>query len=323
MVLVQCQEHERAVRAALAARNGEHDEMYGDNTGRHRRATLWDTARLGKLLEGYDASGAREKSLTDNHGHGTLMAGILASNINNRFGIAGIADKVKIHPIRVTESQTGWAPVSQISRAWERALLFKDTNILVFAHGDEFTELNEFVYMRLLEKSVEQGVFVVTAASNSERADGSEETPLPWSLADDIPGVVSVAATYATNPTLLLADHTKLASFGAPGTDAWSPRPKRVEGEWLYWERWGSSAAAAATSGVVALMMSFRNFKPLEIERMLLNSTEDRVRTKWGHEMPYGVLRPDLAVKQAIAETRQSQPDESSGARGKKRKANS
>ncbi|KAF4646879.1 hypothetical protein FOL46_005056, partial [Perkinsus olseni] len=41
---------------------------------------------------------------------------------------------------------------------------------------------------------------------------------------------------------------------------------------------------------------------PEDIERMLLNATEGRVRTKTGYEMTYGVLRPDLAVKQAIAE---------------------
>ncbi|KAF4646698.1 hypothetical protein FOZ61_005303, partial [Perkinsus olseni] len=52
----------------------------------------------GKIEKGYDASGRRNKSLADVSAHGTAMAGIIGSNINNGIGIAGIADKVKLYP---------------------------------------------------------------------------------------------------------------------------------------------------------------------------------------------------------------------------------
>ncbi|KAF4719132.1 hypothetical protein FOZ62_017851 [Perkinsus olseni] len=155
-------------------------------------------------------------------------------------------------------------------RAWEAALKFKKTQVILLAYGWSFERADSLVKKHLLEKAVKKGVFVVTGASNSDKSDGREDVLLPCGLANHIRGVVCVAATFAEMPTVLCSSASKLASFGAPG--------------------------------VVALMKSFKNFKPEDIERILLNATEGRVRTATGYEMTYGVLRPDLAVKQAIAE---------------------
>ncbi|KAF4671695.1 hypothetical protein FOL46_009990 [Perkinsus olseni] len=255
----------------------------------------------GKLLEGYDASGAWPESFTDHNGHGTAMAGVLGANINNGVGIAGIADKVRIRPIRLTDRATGRATATMKVRSWEAALKFKDTDIIVFAYGSPFTQDNSLFYKRTLEEAVRKGIFVVTASFNSDTND-TTAVPLPCSLAHIIPGVLCVAATSALEPTQLLAEPSELASLGSPGSEVWAPR-SLDEDHWVYkFKKYrGSSVATAAVGGLVALIRSFKNFKPAEIERMLLNSTEGRCRTTQGKEMLYGVLRPDLAIRQAIA----------------------
>ncbi|KAF4733678.1 hypothetical protein FOZ62_032484, partial [Perkinsus olseni] len=231
------------------------------------------------------------------------MAGIIGSNINNGIGIAGIADKVKLFPIRATRNRTKGILTSEMIRAWEAALKFKKTQVILYAYGSRFKKADSLIKKRLLEKAVKKGVFVVTGASNSNDFDGREDVLVPCGLANGIRGVVCVAATFAKAPTVLCSNASKLASFGSPGSGVVFPTPNKVAGEWIYAkEEWGSSAASAAVAGVVALMTSFKNFKPEDVDRMLLNATEGRVRTKTGYEMTYGVLRPDLAVKQAIAE---------------------
>ncbi|KAF4681387.1 hypothetical protein FOZ63_022680, partial [Perkinsus olseni] len=181
-------------------------------------------------------------------------------------------------------------------RAWEAALKFKKTQVILFAYGWPFKRADSLINKHLLEKAVKKGVFVVTGASNSDNSDGQEDILVPCSLANGIRGVACVAATFAKAPTVLCSNASKLASFGSPGSDVVFPSPNKVAGEWVYAKKkWGSSVASAAVAGVVALMKSFKNFKPEDIERMLFNATEGRVRTKTGYEMTGGVLRPGLA----------------------------
>ncbi|KAF4677506.1 hypothetical protein FOZ60_017304 [Perkinsus olseni] len=189
-------------------------------------------------------------------------------------------------------------------RALEVALRFKKNDVILFAAGYPYEQKTALLFKRVLEKVVKRGILFLTAASNEDDADGMEELLLPCSLANGIQGVLCIAATTASDPFVLRRNSSKLASIGAPGTDVCLPTPKRDGDEWVYREREGSSAAAAAVAGIVALMKSFKNFKPRDIERILLNCTEGRVRTENGAEMLYGVLRPDLAVTQAIAEAR-------------------
>ncbi|KAF4710586.1 hypothetical protein FOZ62_004391 [Perkinsus olseni] len=255
----------------------------------------------GKILEGHDASGAWRKSVEDHNGHGTMVAGILGATINNGVGMAGIADRVKIFPIRMSHRRST-PKYAAIMQAWDAALNFEDTEVIVFACGGRYDRERALFYKGVLEKAVAKGIVVLTSTSNSNGVDSQNEVELPCSLANGLPGVLCVAATVTTEPMVLAADASKLASFGVPATDVVYPTRKYDGNHWVYRKNWGSSAAAAAAAGIVVLIKSFKNFRPQEIERILLNSTKGRVRTKAGDEMSYGVLRPDAAINQAIAE---------------------
>ncbi|KAF4666521.1 hypothetical protein FOL47_004061 [Perkinsus chesapeaki] len=257
---------------------------------------------VGKLLEGKDASGSTVPSVEDVQGHGTEMTSIIAAGINNGIGIAGIADRVKIRPIRLSTSPTGSTDV-QVKRAWELANTFKDSDVIVFASGGLFTHEKSTMFKRVIKKAVEQGNFVVVGASNNDAATGPSEVLLPCSLANSMPGVVCVAATLTSIPEVLSREAALLASFGVPATEVMVAEMRNEVGQWKYGEIKGSSCATAIVGGIAALMQSFKKFKPDEMKEILLNATEGKVRTAKGVEMLYGVLRPDLAVKRAIGKT--------------------
>ncbi|KAF4687565.1 hypothetical protein FOZ60_003786 [Perkinsus olseni] len=143
-------------------------------------------------------------------------------------------------------------------------------------------------------------------ATEGRRGGYRSLLPSQWYPSLGFPGVLCVTATHAEEPLVLARRVAKLASLGVPGTEMMSLTPECDGDEWLYGMFRGSSGATAGAAGIVALMKSFKAFKPEEVERMLLNATEGRVKTEDGDEMTYGVLRPDLAVDQAIAEARLS-----------------
>ncbi|KAF4716890.1 hypothetical protein FOZ62_000429, partial [Perkinsus olseni] len=256
----------------------------------------------GKLLEGYDASGEAENSVQDKMGHGTAVAGIMAANINDGLGIAGVADRVQIRPVKVTRRNYSAFGDAQCAKGWEAALNFQDTDMIVYASGGDYEPNREVLFTRLLTKTVERGVVVLTATINSDEVNTEAEFALPCSLANKFPGVLCAAATRAINPNVLAYAASRHASFGLLGTEVWSPTHKCLNGGCVYGSLGGASMATAIAAGVVALMQSFKNFTPAEIDTMLIGATEGRVKTVDGTEMDYGSLRPDLAVRKAITE---------------------
>ncbi|KAF4727712.1 hypothetical protein FOZ63_017106, partial [Perkinsus olseni] len=253
----------------------------------------------GRLLKEREAETYTKRSNAWGTGHGTMMAGIIASNTNNMVGLAGIADKVKIRSIRIIMKPCGSGDVSitQSLFAFEEALGMKETSVVVYAYGFRFTPATALIFDYVLKKVTKKGILVLVSSSNSDRVDSREEVIVPCSLAN---------ATHAEEPLVLARRVAKLASLGVPGTEMMSLTPECDGDEWLYGMFRGSSGATAGAAGIVALMKSFKAFKPGDVERMLLNATEGRVKTGDGDEMVYGDLRPHLAVDQAIAEARLS-----------------
>ena len=70
------------------------------------------------IVPGYDsyasASDPNPNHVNDNHG--TAVAGIAAAEVNNSFGVAGVAGKCKILPVRVGEDIL-FASIANVYRA--------------------------------------------------------------------------------------------------------------------------------------------------------------------------------------------------------------
>ncbi|WP_251139574.1 S8 family serine peptidase [Exiguobacterium sp. s145] len=76
--------------------------------------TYADFSRRVRMDLGYDFV-HRQKLAIDDHGHGTHIAGIIAANSNNTYGMSGINAKAVILPIKVLNRE-GYGSNSDIAK---------------------------------------------------------------------------------------------------------------------------------------------------------------------------------------------------------------
>ncbi|HZF28231.1 MAG TPA: S8 family serine peptidase [Gammaproteobacteria bacterium] len=187
--------------------------------------------------------------------HGTAVAGVIASAVNNREGIFGVAPDVSIAALRAcwaVEANSLAAQCSSFSlaRALEMAVTLKPNVINLSLAGPADPLLS-----RLLDEAIARGIIVVAAQPVSD--DPALRFP------SSHPKVF--AAHSATDADATLSPYR----LGAPATEVLTTMPGAS-----YAFLSGNSLAAANMTGVIALLME-RDPK-LDSERigeLLLDST--------------------------------------------------
>jgi subtilisin family serine protease len=182
--------------------------------------------------------------------HGTAIAGIIASAVNNNEGIIGVAPDVSIAALRacwaVTEnSLAAHCSTFTLARALEVALSLNPNVINLSLAGPADPLLS-----RLLDEAIERGIIVV--AAQAEAGDGLHAFPASH------PNVISAHSSAAQSSTDSAAAPTSAEAValpaayrvGAPGTEVLTTTPGAK-----YAFLTGNSLAAAHTAGVVALLM--------------------------------------------------------------------
>ena len=143
---------------------------------------------------------------SDGNGHGTHVAGTIAQSTNNGFGVAGLAPKAKIMPIKVL-SDRGSGTVADIA------------NGIRFAadHGAKVINmsLGGGLYSSTLARAVkyahDKGVVVACAAGNGSRA--KVEYPAAYA------GAFAVSALGPDGTLAFYSSHGKETDIAAPGGD--------------------------------------------------------------------------------------------------------
>ena len=136
-----------------------------------------------KVVSPYNAiSGGT--NVSDDHGHGTFVAGMIIANINNSAGIAGIMPNVKLMPIKVSTKDRD-ASISDVIKAIEYAV-DNGADIINMSLGtNDFSE----ALKTACDNAVEKGVIIVAAAGN----DGSSKPCYPAAY-DSVIGVGSLTS---------------------------------------------------------------------------------------------------------------------------------
>jgi len=168
--------------------------------------------------------------------HGTAIAGVIASAVNNREGIIGVAPDVSIAALRACwavepEGLAAQCSSFSLARALEIALSLNPNVINMSLAGPADPLLS-----RLLDEVIERGIIVV--AAQAESSDSAYEFPASH------PNVLSAHSS---------ADIVAIPSpyhLGAPATEVLTTTPGAK-----YAFLTGNSLAAAHTAGVVALLM--------------------------------------------------------------------
>jgi|GEM_PF-723158 Subtilisin-like serine proteases len=156
---------------------------------------------------------------SDENGHGTHVAGIVAATLNNAEGITGLAPDVQILPIRVLDAEgsgSNMAVAFGIRYAAEQGADILNLSLgatLMLSVDDVSPEIEDAILF-----AQEQGALVVVAA-------GNDYVPLPNAVGGANEDVVVVAATNARDLKTQFSNSGPWVDVSAPGEHILSTMP--------------------------------------------------------------------------------------------------
>ena len=258
---------------------------------------------------------------TDDNGHGTHLAGLIAGVLDNG-GMAGTALQVRVDPLKVLDA-AGSGPTTAIAQAIRDAA-DGDARIINLS----LTLAEDTPPMRsAVAYAVSRGVLVVAAAGNCyyHPVDGHLICPPPVLYPAAYPGVLAVAASSYYDTRAYYSAVGPEVDLSAPGgvsgtaiLSTWSSHVSAVQACRAglltfdgapYCMAEGTSMAAGIVSGVAALVWSVRpDLTAAEVADLLKETAA--VIPGSASEIGVGRIDAALAVRQAIAPHLAGLPDE-------------
>ena len=192
------------------------------------------------------------------HIHGTHVAGIIGASINNGIGIAGIANKVKLIPVKIGSDN----PLSTSIENGYEAILYAagvGADVVNCSWGSGSKGQAE---AEIINTVVKSGVVIVAAAGNN----GSKTPFYPASY----DGVMSVAAVDRRDKKAYFSNYDQSVDIAAPGVAILSSVPNN---DYNYLD--GTSFASPITAGVATLLRAKKkNYTNTQIiEHLKVTST--------------------------------------------------
>ena len=196
----------------------------------------------GRVLPGYDFVN-NDTDATDDFGHGTHVAGIIAAGANNGIGMVGVCPNCSIIPVKVlNESNQGtWSAVAA-------GILFAvdaGANVINLSLGGS---TDSQVVADAVHYATVHNVLVVAAAGNVR----SNEPFYPAALDE----VVGVAATRNDDTNWSLSNYGYFVEVSAPGYAVYSTYNNLGNTYSGYNYMSGTSMAAPHVSGLAGLLFS-------------------------------------------------------------------
>jgi len=208
----------------------------------------------------------------DDNGHGTHVAGIIAAQINNAVGIAGVAQSnyVRVMALKVLDKDgAGW--ISDALVGFDYALAM-GARVSCNSWGGELQENEMTAYTESLETALEAGHLVVAAAGNAGN-DNDIVASKPCSMENAI--IACVASTDKDDSLSYFSNYGITAvDVAAPGSDILSSDITDTG----YNYRSGTSMAAPYVAGIAAMMFATNpNLGPAEAKLIIMNTSDARV----------------------------------------------
>ena len=269
---------------------------WGNATGKGIGVAVIDTGIAGDLPDFRRRSDSREsrvvasavtnpcaKEATDNYGHGTHVAGLIAGNgmalqsddssYSRNMGVAPGADLISVK----VADEDGNSDVLDVIYGLQFAVDNKDAHNIRVINLSLSSTVAESYLTDPLDAAVEQawnaGIVVVAAAGN----EGTQADAVTYAPGND-PYVITVGAVDDRNTKTVLDDvlapwsshgltqdgvrkpevlapGTSLTAAVAPNSDITKQCPTCLSGEGRYFKMGGTSMSAAIVSGSVALIL--------------------------------------------------------------------
>lgn len=245
--------------------------------------------KLTKFVKGYDFVNDKDDA-SDDHGHGTHVAGTIAQSTNNGYGVAGIAYQANIMPLKVLAARGG-GTIADIAESIKFAADNNADVINMSLGGGGASQM----MAEAIQYAHNQGVVIIAAAGNENRNASSYPARYP--------DVISVSAIDAAG------DKAPYSNFGA-GVDLAAPGGSETgkiiqntvdprTGESVFAGFQGTSMAAPHVAGVAALVKATGVENPDEIRNILLQSSRKVAEDHLNH-FGAGHLDAGAAVELAL-----------------------
>jgi len=211
------------------------------------------------------------KPLQKKESHGTHVSGIIAANRNNGKGMNGVANNVKIMPIRTVPNGDEYDKDVALAI---RYAVDNGAKIINMSFGKYYSPHNDWVKDAIVYAS-KNDVLIITGAGN-DRFDLDKKMNFPsdhnQNLEEFSNTFLSVGATGQKYGSNLVADYSNYGKTTvdvfAPGNKIYSTFPENN-----YESINGTSMAAPAVAGVAALIRSqFPNLTATQVKQIIMDS---------------------------------------------------
>lgn len=220
----------------------------------------------GRLLPGYNVVSPDDQP-TDDVGHGTHVAGIIAANVNNGEGIAGMTWSTKILPVKALDSSgsgTTYSVAQGIIWAADHGAKVINLSLGNYAEAQFLHDAIKYAY--------DHDAVIIAATGN----DNTERPGYPAAY----PEVLSVSATDANQKRASFSNFGDYIDVMAPGESIASTYPGNQ-----YAALSGTSMASPHVAALAALIRStnpdLKNTEVMDIIRKNVKDLGDPGRDKY------------------------------------------
>ena len=248
----------------------------------------------GQVLAGTDLVNGGSNGYSDNNGHGTRMASIIAGHghgAGNNAGVKGLAPKAKILPVRVGGTGESDFQGAAVAKGIRFAVEHGAT-VINLSFGDSLASAQSDTG-KAIAYAQQHDVVVVAAVGN----DAAEHVELPARL----PGVVAVGAVDESMNLWEDSNFGAGVTLTAPGSNIVAADPTESSG---YSKASGTSDATAFVSATAALVRSkFPNLTAGQVINRLIKSAtflKHKVTKVPDEKYGYGIIRPNKALRMDI-----------------------
>lgn len=220
----------------------------------------------------------------DVHGHGTHVAGIIAAIKDNGIGIAGIAPRARIMPIRQIDSRGLLYAIAAGADIANMSLYDCNGDCALTSSIRDIVNLAESM-----------GIYVV-AASGNQNVNVAVVTPA------NQPGVLSVGSIDVLHQRAWYSNYGSTLDVVAPGEHIIS----LYAGASDYAYNAGTSMAAPHASGVAALLLSWASQQLTSLDmitQVLRSSAQDVGPTEFDVEYGFGLVDACHAITASLPKT--------------------
>lgn len=208
---------------------------------------------------------SNNKDLTDNHGHGTHIAGIIGAEGGNGKGISGISPVVSLMVLKYFDPKVPSGDNLKNTIAAIKYAVKMGAKIINYSGGGlEYSQEEHDAVAEAERKGI---LFVAAAGNERSNSDQHHYYPADYKLKN----IISVTAIDPGTEVLSSSNFgTETVDIAAPGQNILSSLPGNSYGYMT-----GTSQATAFVSGAAALVMSYRRNISCEDVKKYILSTGD------------------------------------------------